>query len=336
MGSEITVVNYETSYREVWQKFISASDNGTLFHDLDFLDYHPEDRFEFHHLLFYRKNKLVALLPGAIRLDHAGRTLVSTSGASIGGFILPERVSIKETCQIVEVFNEYLTREGFSAAELRLGPLVYGKTLKQHQEYALMASGYSLVNRYLCHFIHLDGIRGEPMQSLFNRRRRSYVRASQRKGVTVQEVGKDSIDEVYFLVEKTHCERHNTSATHSKNELLDLKQRFPTGIRFFLAEYECKPIGTVVLFQLSEHVANAFYICEDYDFVDLGAPGAIFDHIINRLEEEGVSWLELGPSTFDDMSINEGVAFFKESIGGQGLCRDVWKHEPARLSPSRM
>jgi hypothetical protein len=33
-----------------WRAFLHDSNNATLFHDLDFLGYHPPDRYDFRHL----------------------------------------------------------------------------------------------------------------------------------------------------------------------------------------------------------------------------------------------------------------------------------------------
>src|ERR1700674_4816406 len=68
-----------------WDQFLAHSVNGTLFHDLRFLRYHPTDRFRFHHLMLRRDGQPVALLPGGISGTAERPVFCSPLGASIGG-----------------------------------------------------------------------------------------------------------------------------------------------------------------------------------------------------------------------------------------------------------
>jgi len=61
----ITAVPLGTS-EEIWQGFLARSANGTLFHDLDFLRYHPPGRFRFHHLMLIHDGEPIALFPGGL------------------------------------------------------------------------------------------------------------------------------------------------------------------------------------------------------------------------------------------------------------------------------
>src|SRR5262249_37644243 len=69
-----------------WNELLARSVNGTLFHDLHFLRYHPADRFAFHHLVFKRDGRPVALLPGGLSGTAGPPTFCSPLGASVGGF----------------------------------------------------------------------------------------------------------------------------------------------------------------------------------------------------------------------------------------------------------
>jgi hypothetical protein len=81
----ITVHPYEPGQATEWKAFLEASNNGTLFHDLDFLAYHPLERFDTHHLMFRQNGKLIALLPAAIVSEPDDRRfLKSPYGASVG------------------------------------------------------------------------------------------------------------------------------------------------------------------------------------------------------------------------------------------------------------
>ncbi|HET9135655.1 MAG TPA: GNAT family N-acetyltransferase, partial [Candidatus Kapabacteria bacterium] len=61
----ITTIEYDPSlHKTKWDAFVDRSMNGTVFHKQQFLEYHPEGRFDFHHLMFFQGEHLVAVLPG--------------------------------------------------------------------------------------------------------------------------------------------------------------------------------------------------------------------------------------------------------------------------------
>src|SRR5215470_15396430 len=73
-----------------WKAFLAGSNNGTLFHDLDFLDYHPPGKYDFRHLIALRENCIEALVPGAVS-DNG--IFVSVAGASIGGPVVKKSIT---------------------------------------------------------------------------------------------------------------------------------------------------------------------------------------------------------------------------------------------------
>ncbi len=76
-------VKYDKRHKEEWDDFVCCSKNGTFLFYRDFMEYHS-GRFKDHSLLFYEKDKPVALLPGNI----TGNIFYSHQGLTYGGFIL--------------------------------------------------------------------------------------------------------------------------------------------------------------------------------------------------------------------------------------------------------
>jgi hypothetical protein len=56
---------YEHKDKFIWDKFVESSRVKSFLFFRDFMDYHS-DRFDDFSMLIYRKNKLIALLPGNI------------------------------------------------------------------------------------------------------------------------------------------------------------------------------------------------------------------------------------------------------------------------------
>jgi len=86
----------------VWENFLAHAPNGTLFHDLRFLRYHPPDRFHFHHLVFRRNGEPVALLPGGLASNAERPMFSSPLGASIGGLAVNGGLRAELAVNLVE------------------------------------------------------------------------------------------------------------------------------------------------------------------------------------------------------------------------------------------
>ncbi|MCS7169495.1 MAG: hypothetical protein NZ949_02605, partial [Candidatus Kapabacteria bacterium] len=59
MEYRVVVEEYRPEHRREWEQFVACSNNGTMFHRLQFLDYHRPGKFRFHHLLFRSSGELV-------------------------------------------------------------------------------------------------------------------------------------------------------------------------------------------------------------------------------------------------------------------------------------
>lgn len=62
------IIQYTDAWKEKWDSFVRESNNGTIFHLQKFFEYHPENRFQFNHLIFLKKGNIVAVLPGTLKM----------------------------------------------------------------------------------------------------------------------------------------------------------------------------------------------------------------------------------------------------------------------------
>jgi hypothetical protein len=304
-----------------WQRFLAGSANGTLFHDLNFLAYHPPDRFRFHHLMLTRSGKPVALLPGGLSGPAERPIFCSPLGASIGGFAVAADLRAERAVALVEAVQQHARAQGWAGIEITLPPQCYGPATAGVIEAALFFCGFRLAHRWLCHILPLSPERN--FEQTFRQNQISCVRAAQRSGVIGMEKGLDGLDAFLAVFDDTYA-RHGTRATHSPEEIRSLLERLPDRVRVHLAMIGDVPIAGLLLLRLSADVANAFYICSSSEHSgEHGAAFAIAD-AMERLAPQGFGYLDLGPSA-SDMKFNKGVAFFKEGLGAFGQCRDRWR-----------
>jgi len=323
---EVTVGVFDGSSEanQEWDTFLASSNNGTLFHDIKFLAYHNPERFETRHLFFRHRERLAAILPAAIVAGPNGeRVLKSPYGASVGGMVLPADQPVVATSAIVSALMREAAHLHCSAVELRLGPCVYHRKPNDTLSFVLSALGFCLTRRWLTHVVPLPQTAEEALLLIANKRRRTYVNSALRKGLKVDMADVNALDEFYPLLVANRA-KHGATPTHTLEELRKIFSLVPQRAKLFVCSLDnCMVAGSVV-FELNDRVAYSFYPCHDDRFENHRPATLMAVCLAKHYIERGYRYLELGPSTFDDYSINVGLARFKEEVGSVGYCRDAW------------
>lgn len=332
----IEVVDFRPEQTVEWKRFLATSNNGTLFHDLDFLSYHPPGRFETHHLVFRRDGESVALLPAAIVAEGDDkRYLKSPYGASVGGLVLPLGQSAETVLILIDRLQGHACAMGLDGIEMRLGPHLYMRQPDEHLGFALAAQGFRLVQRWLTHVLALPDDPAAVLK-LPSRRKAEYVRAAERKGAVPREVGPEYLEDFYAMLCRNRA-KHGAVPTHSLPELRALFQKVPQAVRMFLCFIESKIAAGTLVFEVNAHVAYNFYPCHEdvYEYRPYHPAPLLAVHVAKHYAARQFRYLDLGPSTFDDFTLNRGAAFFKEGLGAKGFCRDTWRWERSSPDDSR-
>jgi Acetyltransferase (GNAT) domain len=305
-----------------WNELLARSANGTLFHDLRFLRYHPADRFAFHHLVLRRNGKPIALLPGGLCRTADPPMFCSPLGASTGGFVVAD-LRAELAVSLVEAVQDYVRARGWAAVEITLPPACYSFETASLIEFALFCRGFRVVHRWLCPMLPLIAESRDGFERNYSSRRATFVRAARRKGMIGIETGLEGFDDFLKLFRDTYG-RHGVSATHTPNEIRDLLERLPDRVRIHLAMLGDVPVAGLLVFRLNDSVANTFYICSSTEHPKEHGAAFVIADLIDRLSQAGYRYLDLGPSA-SDRKFNKGVSFFKEGLGASGQCRDRWR-----------
>jgi hypothetical protein len=93
-----------------WKALLATSKNATLFHDLDFLAYHPPGKYDFRHLVALRRSRIDAVIPGALSADGV---FVSPAGASIGGPAMRKSIPVGACLHLIEALQLYCKSAGW-------------------------------------------------------------------------------------------------------------------------------------------------------------------------------------------------------------------------------
>lgn len=314
----LEIVRFQQDDSSAWDEFTQSANNGTIFHTRKFLSYHPPDRFQDHSLIFLKNGKRIAQLP-AVEFEQDGKNLlISHRGASYGGFVVRDTLSIREAFDLVEILLKYAQANHLHGIDLTPPPQIYLRRPSNYIDFALLQNGFAYRKREISSNIPLDFGRNDILTT-FNESSRRAVRRGKKLGVQVRE--SDDYAAFYKILEKNLRLRHNVTPTHTLEELLLLKNMYPQQIKLFAAFYNEIMVAGVVMFICNPRVVLAFYISHDEQYQQYRGVNVLFHDIIDWGIAERYAFLDFGIFTVDE-DPNWGLARFKESFGAQGVFRD--------------
>ncbi len=315
----ISIEKFVPEKHGFWDEFVASSNNGTLFHERKFLNYHPDDRFTDHSLVFFSDGKPVSLLP-AVEYHQAGmRVFHSHRGSSFGGFIQPSDMSLDMHLKITGAFLDYLNHQDFHRVLITIPPIIYSRRLSNYTEFSLFRNHFRYLKRDISSVLYLEQSI-ESNIAKFRQSTRTAFRKAVKMGVEVRE--SDDYSSFYAILKKNLKIRHNVQPTHTLDELKDIKQRYPDRVRLYSAFVQDRMIAGIVLFDANDRVTLAFYISHDESCQEYRAVNILFKEVIQDSIRRGFKYLDYGIFTVN-MEPNLGLARFKESFGAGGIFRDT-------------
>jgi len=315
----ITVEFFNEASAEAWDYLVGTSVNGTLFHTRRFLSYHPAERFRDESLVFRRESEIFAVLP-AVRGTWDGRdTLWSHRGASYGGFVYREGLSINNAYELVERLIEHARQQRIQRIVLTLPPIIYNRRLSNYIDFALIQNGFQYLKREVSSIVSLEDNISLNVAK-FKQPNRTAFRRAQKLGVIVRE--SQDYATFYEILKKNLKIRHGVQPTHTLDELVKLQKLFPDKIFLFGAFVDEEMVAGVVMFDCNPQVSLAFYISHNEERQEFRGVNLLFYEIIQRCIAKGFRFLDFGIFTVN-MEPNFGLARFKEGFGSSGILRDT-------------
>lgn len=250
----------------------------------------------------------------------AGETvLVSHCGASYGGIVHREELSIASAFTIVELLLEYCAANRISRIELTAPPIIYQSRPSNYLDFALYKNGFGYKKREISSIIPLD-FSQEDILNKYKPESRTAVRRAEKLGLSMRE--SDDFSTFYPILERNLGMRHQVKPTHTLGELLSLKALFPNEIRQFGAYLGDTLIAGVTCFICNPRVVLAFYISHDQQYQRYRPVNYLFYRIMQWCITKQYRFLDFGIFTVDEEP-NWGLGKFKESLGARGIFRDT-------------
>lgn len=304
------ILRYTDKDSTAWNDFVAQSKQGTFLFDRRYMDYH-RDRFADYSLLFYKQDKLYALLPANID----GDTLWSHQGLTYGGLITDRHATAADICVLFEELNAYLHDHDIRYVVYKAIPWIYQQIPAEEDLYALFNRCHAqLMVRNVSSTIVQD-------KALRWRSGRYYdANKACSSGIVVRQ--DDEAYEKFWKVLSDNLKvTYHANPVHTLDEITRLHSAFPDHIKLYVACLNGEVLGGTLLFIMPQ-VVHVQYISATPEGKHLHAIDAIFRKVLCEDYRE-CRYFDFGTSNEDHgRYLNEKLIFQKEGFGGRAVCYD--------------
>lgn len=307
----IYVKQYNDSLKDLWDGFVKSSKNGTFMLERDYMDYHS-DRFVDSSLIFYKDNKLFALLPASLHGDE----IRSHGGLTYGGFVVDDNMKANYMLECFEALKFYMKENNIKKLIYKCIPYIYHQKPCEEDLYALFANNANLIRRDIASVIDLENKIKLP------KGRKSEISKARREGIEV--VYSENFRDFINLENKILKKYHKATAVHTADELQYLKSKFSNNIHLYEARKAGELLAGVVVYEYKSMV-HTQYMANSDEGRKLGALDLIIDFLINE-KYNNKKYFDFGISTEDNgRYLNVGLISQKEGFGGRAVVYDFYE-----------
>ncbi len=308
----IETVKFDQSKTQEWNHFVDSAKNGHFMFNREYMEYHS-DRFEDHSLLFFSSGNLIAILPANL----ADNILHSHQGLTFGGIISNQDMTTTMMLAIFDSLIFYLAKNNIHTLIYKHLPYIYSTIPAQEDLYALNVKGATLAR------VDVSSTIDNKNKLEFSSRRKRGIKKATKNNISVTK--SQDYKTFHNLLSQALATRHNTSPTHSLDEIKLLAERFPNNISLYTATNNLHEVlAAVVIFEMN-HWAHAQYIISSEEGKDLGALDLLFNELITNIYAKK-RFFDFGISTESQGKIlNSGLINQKEEFGGRAIVHNFFK-----------
>lgn len=312
----LEIIKYqENVHKDIWDSYVSSSNNGTIFHMRKFLSYHQDRSFEDCSYIFKNKDKIEGLFSGAIVND----ILHSHPGASFGGFIHND-LSFDSSNKMIDQLIDSAKKNNLKEIVIIPTPFIYFQNYHEVIEYCLYNKGFRDIEYYISSFVDLKADLFKQMHT----RKKRYIKKYNNE---VEIMLSEDLDSFYPILIQNK-KKHNALPTHSLSELKSLMKKFPNHIKLLLTYKDNKVIGGALNFITNSHSCILFYNMIDYNFQNMQISTLQIYESLKWAKENNLTFFDIGVSQlYDNEQIipHASLINFKEQFGAKTMIRKVMK-----------
>ncbi|MBP5348027.1 MAG: GNAT family N-acetyltransferase [Bacteroidaceae bacterium] len=316
-SNNVVAVQYEPADRELWNRFVKSSKNGTFLFDRGYMDYHS-DRFTDCSLMFYKKGALLALLPANWLKDE--NTVQSHGGLTYGGLITGANFTAEDALEVFRCAIDWMKGNlGAVRWIYKPVPRIYSSLPADEDLYALSQNGATIKKREISSIVDLT--KRIPLSTL---RKRGFKKAT-KSGLTIVEGNFESDIEAYWnILTELLKEKYGSHPVHTLGEIKLLESRFPENIRLFVAKDGQEIVAGTLVYDTGT-VVKTQYIASSAQGRASGALDMLFSTLMDDVFNDH-RYMDYGTSTLvGGSNLNEGLISQKEGFGARAVVYDTYE-----------
>lgn len=316
---QIEVVQYTSERESEWDNFIENNKrNATFLHSRKFFKHNPLNEIDDASLMFYKKNKLIALLPASLNIKEDKSVYHSHPRCTYGGFVIHESFGVEEAMVMVANTINFAKDKVAEEIIIRNPFRIFHHLPSDETDYALWYHGFKIKYRELECCIKLD----DNYEKKFDNGAKYNIKKA-KKTITVKET--NDYPSFWELLTDNLLQKHNISPTHSIEQFLTLEKLVgEEKIKLFGGYADNKLVCGVVVFIGNSIALHAQYIASDNNYQEIRPLNAVIDYIINWGYKNSFKYFNLGTGNSKaGNEINYGLFHFKEGFGGRGILRET-------------
>lgn len=308
LRSKIEVVKYSRTKEKEWDTFVQQAKNGHFIFLRSYMDYHSH-RFLDESLLFYRKQKLIALLPA----HREGEILATHLGLTFGGILSDATMSFSTMREVFATLQSYLSENKIYCLVYKAIPVCYHQIPASEDVAVLTQLGAEMTARDLVGVVNLLS----PVK--YYKGVKWAIQKAKKAGVTIEVISKYA--EFMQIMADVMANKYGLQTAHSAVEIQKLAVSFPNNIELYGVYKDGTLLGGTVLY-LSGQVVHAQYLGISPEGKRLQLGPYLLDYIFQKYK--GIKkYFSFGTSQ-DGEYINEGLYYFKESMGARAVLQEQY------------
>lgn len=320
MSVEFECINYTERNRQEWENFVlNESCNGTFLQSRNFLNYHPKDKYIDCSLMFYDKQKLVAVCPACVEEKKGEKIFYSHAGSTYGGLVISADIMRAEKMLLLlDTFENSLKMNGFTSCILKQSNSLMCTEKMDLFEFCMYYRKY-IEYKELDIYVDFEKLDKENVIGGFSKLKKRLTKKCMEAGMRIRELtDRDDIGRLLNILTE-NLNKYGLKPYHTLEDLLDLKKRFPEEIQFWGCEYEERivAISMVFLFRQAGCV-HTHYLAADSEYNKLSPMTFIYYKMIDLYKDKGYKSLSWGITTEHfGVEINSNLTNTKEEFGGR-------------------
>jgi len=327
---ELKITKYEKNYEAKWDSFVeSEAVNGTFLQQWRFLNYHAEGRFEDSSIMFWCKEKLVAVCPACTIMEEGKKIFYSHMGSTYGGLLISkDMLRVEKMKVLMECFEDYLKGQNFHKCVLKPTMNLLCVNSQDILEFFMYRWGYHESKELN---IYIDYAKYDKVNILnnFSKMKKRNTKKCMQEGLELKKLGTYKELEDFWTILAKNLTKYHKKPIHTVSELMDIQKRLGKDVEFYGAYWGDKLLsGTMVFLFDKTKCAHTQYLAADTEFSYLNPMTFIYYKMVKIFADREFNFLSWGIATEHlGSEINYSLANNKEEFGSVHSINYIYEKE---------